>query len=57
MILRSIVWVVSSFSDKCVLGREEEEFEYSQYENFEMDLFGEKKEKKASQSTFPLVVY
>lgn len=40
------MWVVSLFSDKCDLGREEEEFEYNQCENFEMDWFGGK--KKAS---------
>lgn len=41
MPINSVVQVMSSFSDKCDLGRKREEFEDSQYENFETDLFGD----------------
>lgn len=41
----SVVQVMSSFSDKCDWGRNQEEFEHRQYENFETGLFGDRKKK------------
>lgn len=47
MPINSVVQVMSSFSDKCDLGRNKEGFGYRQYENFKTDLFGDR--KKPSQ--------